>query len=133
MHAIETAPNDLQLLIAFAIFVAACGGPLRWVWTLYRRPSLLHQRPWRAATVLLLAPVAVLPAGYVATLLLSFFVQALGWSIFNGDHGFKALFALLWAAVFLVFAGIIVGMLTVAGRLPAGTLGNRDGQEPPAG
>lgn len=124
---LETVHNDLQLLIALAIFVVACGGTLRLAWNLYRRPSWLYQRPWRATALLLLAPLVVLPLGYAAVLLLSFFAGSLGWSMFNGDHGFKALFALLWAAVFIVFAGIIVGMLTVAGRLPAGRLGHRDG------
>jgi len=124
---LETVHNDLQLLIAMAIFVVACGGTLRLAWNLYRRPSWLYQRPWRATTLLLLAPLLVLPLGYVAVLLLSFFAGSLGWSIFNGDHGFKPLFALLGAAVLIVFAGIAVGMLTLAGRLPAGRLGHRDG------
>lgn len=123
----ETVHNDLQLLIALAIFMAACGGTLLLVWRLYKSPSWLYQRPWRATALLMLAPLVVLPLGYVVVLLLSFFAGSLGWSIFNGDHGFKALYALLWAAVFIVFAGIIVGMFTLAGRLPAGRLGHRDG------
>ena len=127
----QTAPNDLQLLIALVIFILVCGGPLQWVWERYRRASFIHRRPWRAVVLLLFAPVAVFPAGYVAVLVLSFIVQALGWSLFNGDHGFKALFALLWACVVLVFAGIIVGMLTVAGRLPGGALGHKDGRATP--
>ncbi|MBM3345434.1 MAG: hypothetical protein FJY55_02870 [Betaproteobacteria bacterium] len=128
----ETLPNDLQFLVAVAIFMVACGVPLRLTWDRYRRPSWLYQRPWRATAVLLLSPLVMLPLGYAAVLLLSYFAATLGWSMFNGDHGFKALYALLWAAVFLVFAGIIVGMLTVSGRLPAGRLGHRGGAAPDA-
>ncbi len=125
----QTAPNDLQLLFAFAIFIVACGGPLRWVWERYRRASFLQLRPWRAVAVLLLSPVVVFPAGYVAVLVLSFIARSLGWSFFNGDDGFKVLFALLWSCIFLVFAGIVVGMLTMAGRLPGGSLGHKDGRD----
>lgn len=127
----QTASNEFQLLIAYAIFTAACGGPMRWLWVQYHRPSPFFQRPWRVVAVLLLAPLAVFPLGYVAVLLLSYMIGALGWSIFNGDDGFKALFALIWASVFLVLAGIVIGMLALARRLPAGALGHKDGRDTP--
>ncbi len=132
MGNLETMPNDLQLLIALAIFVAAGAGPLHWVRRLYERPSFLYQRPWRATAALFACAVLVLPVGFVVTLLISFAASLLGYDLFNGDHGFKALYALLFAVLQLFLAGIIVGILTTAGRLPAGTLGHRDGDEPPS-
>ena len=129
----HTAHPDFQFLLAFALFSLAAGGPIWWVRRQYQRHSFMYQRPWRATAVLIAAAVLVLPVGFAATLLISFPFEVIGWRVFHGDHGFMALFALLWAAALLALAGIITGMLTLTGKLPKVPMADGAGGQPPGG
>jgi hypothetical protein len=106
-------PDGLQSFAAMAIFVLIFAVPLYNIIMWSRAPSFFHRRPWRV--VLALASLALIApaAGFVLMVVLTEVSKPLGWSLFSGDAGMRALFVLIVAGALYLLAAIGVALVTL--------------------
>jgi hypothetical protein len=116
----DTVVTDgVQSLLVFTLMAITVGVPLLIMSKLYRQPSPVYRKPWRA-TVLLVGLSVISPlGGYFLAGALSEAALASGWSLLYGRHGFVMVLSLALAAAFLFAANLAIVVTLIVRRATA--------------
>ena len=112
--------DGVQSLVAGALLAVCAGVPLLVMSKLYRQPSPVYQRPWRAIGALVALALASPLAGYYLVAALAAAAERLGWPLSSADPGFPLAISLLLAAAFLFSTNLAIVLTLVMRRVRAG-------------
>ena len=112
--------DGVQSLVAGALVAVSAGVPLLVMSKLYRQPSPVYGKPWRATLALIALAAASPVAGYYLAGLLAAAIEWLGWRPSHLDAGFPMAVVLLVAAAFLFATNLAIVLTLVMRRAAAG-------------